>query len=114
MIAGRLTMRAEVERNAAAGTDSWGQPVPPVYAPVGSIRCFAWTPASREVMDGDKVAAIQDVRIMVGFGTDLRVDDEIARITDRGGKTLFAGRLRVDGPLQYKHTHLEAPLKRVG
>lgn len=114
MIAARLTMRAEIERNRASGTDAWGQPATPDWQPLGRIPCFAWSPASREVMDGDKVAGIEDVRIIVGVHADLREDDEIAEITDRAGRVLFAGRLRVDGPVQYKHNHLEAPLKRVG
>lgn len=113
MISRRLTMRAAVERNVATGKDSWGQPVAPDYQPHATIHCFAWSPAAREIMDGDKVAAIQDVRIMVGLNADLRVDDEIAAITTKGGDSVFPGRYRVDGPPQFKHNHVEAPLRKV-
>jgi hypothetical protein len=113
MISGRLTMRAHVERNVATGKDGWNQPVAPDYQPLAVLPCFAWSPAAREIMDGDKVAAIQDVRIMFARGADVRVDDEVDGITSRQGEVLFAGRFRIDGPPQFKHNHIEAPLRRV-
>jgi len=114
MIAGRLTMRAIVERNTAVGKDSWGQPAAPVWAPLPPpLPCFAWSSQSREAIDGDKTAMIEDIRIMVGLGADLREDDELTAITDRKGNVLIPGRLKVDGPVQRKHSHQEAALKRV-
>lgn len=114
MISRRLTMRADVERNVSTGTDSYGHPVTPDFQPLATINCFAWSPSSREVQDGDKVAAIEDVRIMLPLGADVTENDEIARITSKAGVVLFAGRYRVDGPVQFKHNHLEAPLRKVG
>lgn len=114
MISGRLTMRAVVERNTAAGTDAWGQPVAATWSTVATLRCFAWSNASRELVDGDKTAMIEDMRIMVALGADLREDDEISAVTDRQGNLLIPGRLKVEGPVQRKHTHQEAALKRVG
>ena len=114
MIGPRLTMRAAIERNVATGKDSWGQPNAADFQAHATLPCFAYTPTTREVMDGEKVAAIQDVRIMFKLGADVRADDEIAAITRPGGEVLFAGRFRVDGPVQFKHNHLEAPLRKVG
>lgn len=113
MISGRLTMLAVVSRNMAAGKDAWGQPVAPVWSTVASLPCFAWSNQSREAVDGDKTAMIEDMRIMVGLGADLREDDELTAITDRKGNVLIPGRLKVDGPVQRKHSHQEAALKRV-
>lgn len=113
MIAGRLTMRAVVQRNTATGKDAWGQPAPATWSTAGTVRCFAWSNQSRELVDGDKSAMIEDIRIMVALGADLREDDEITAITDRNGNVLIPGRLRVEGPVQRKHTHQEAALKRV-
>ena len=107
-------MRAEVERDISTGKDSWGQPAAPNFQPHLTLSCFAFTPSSREVMDGDKVAAIQDVRIMFALGADVTEADEIASITNKAGDVLFAGRYRVDGPVQFKHNHVEAPLRKVG
>ncbi|MBW8322083.1 MAG: hypothetical protein K0M49_02325 [Arenimonas sp.] len=114
MISGRLTMRAAVERNQATGKDNWGNPLPPQFAALGTYPCFAWSNVSREVVDGDKVAAIEDMRAMFALSADITEDDEISTIADRKGAVLIAGRLKVEGPVQRKHTHLEVALKRIG
>ena len=114
MISGRLTMRARIERNTATGKDGWGGPVAEVFAPLATVPCFAWSNTAREIADGDKLARIEDLRVMFALGTDVRADDEISAITDRADQVIIAGRLRIEGPVQRKHTHLEAALKRVG
>lgn len=115
MIAGRLTMRALVERNAAVTTDNWGQPVAPAFAPIGGpLPCFVWSNSSRELVDGQKSAMLEDMRAMFKLGADVREDDEIASVTDRKGAVIIPGRLKVEGPVQRKHTHLEAALRRIG
>lgn len=114
MIAGRLTMRAQVERDTATATDGWGAPVAPAFAPHGDpLPCFVWAMTSTELVDGKKSALIGDYRAMFALGADLAEDDEIAAITDRAGTVLIAGRLRVEGPIQYKHSHIEAQLRRI-
>ena len=113
MIAGRLTMRAAVERDQATGTDAWNNPVAPDYQPVGTLHCFIWSNASRELVDGQKTAMIEDVRGLFALGANLAEGDEIASVTDRAGTVLIAGRLKVEGPVQFKHTHLEAALRRI-
>jgi len=112
MIAGRLTMRADVERDQAAGTDDWGQPVPADYQPLATLRCFVWSKNSREVVDG-KVAMVEDLRAIFALDADIRGDDEIAQVTGRAGTVLISGRLRIEGPVQRKHTHQEAALRRL-
>lgn len=114
MIAQRLTMRAAVERAPAAGEDAWGQPAAAAFAPVGTLACFVWTPQARELRDGDKTAELLTLRGLFALAADLREGDEIAQVTSRAGVVLVPGRLRVEGPVQFKHTHLEATLKRVG
>lgn len=113
MIGQRLTMRAGVERNVASGTDNWGHPVAPLFEPHARVACFAYTPSSSDIMDGDKVATVQDVRIMFAVGADIQAGDEIASITNKAGILLFPGRYRVDGPVQFKHNHAEAALRKV-
>lgn len=111
---GRLTMRALVERNQATGKDGWGNPVAPDFQPLSTLKCFVWSKASRELVDGNKTAMIEDMRALFALSADIREDDEISAITDARGATIIAGRLRVEGPVQRKHTHLEAALKRIG
>lgn len=114
MIGGRLTMRAIVQRDTATGKDAWGQPVPSTWATVATLRCFVWSNQSRELIDGDKTAMVEDMRAMFALGADIAQDDEISAVTDALGNVNIPGRLKVDGPVQRKHTHLEAALRRVG
>lgn len=115
MIAGRLTMRAAVERNQTATKDTWGQPAAPVFASIGDpLPCFVWAEKDVEIVDGKKTATIGDFRALFALGADLNESDEIAGVTNRQGAVLIDGRLRVEGKVERKHTHLEANLKRIG
>lgn len=115
MIAGRLTMRALVERNQATTSDTWGQPVAADFVSTGdSVPCFVWSDNSRELVDGAKSAMLEDMRAMFALGADVLEDDEISSVTDRAGTEIIPGRLQVEGPVQRKHTHLEAALRRIG
>lgn len=115
MIAGRLTHRARVERNTASGTDSWGGPVEPAFTVLhNALPCFVYSQSSRELVDGAKTAMIEDLRLMIALGADLAEGDEITGVTDRLGRVIVAGRLKVEGPVQFKHTHREAALQRIG
>lgn len=110
----RLTMRAAVERNSATGSDPHGNPVAPVYTPHAMLNCFVWSKSSRELVGDERTAMIEDMRALFALDADIAEDDEIARVTDKAGTTIIDGRLRVEGPVQRKHTHLEAALRRVG
>lgn len=115
MIAGRLTMLARVERDTATGNDSWGGKVVPSFTVLhNALPCFVYSKTSRELVDGAKTAMIEDLRIMVGRDADLIAGDEITTVMDRLGRELVPGRLKVEGPVQFKHTHREAALQRIG
>lgn len=115
MIAGRLTHRARVERDTATGTDPrGGKPAPAFTLLHEALPCFAWSNAARELLDGSKTAMIEDARILIAKDADLREGDVITNITDRAGSTIIVGRLKVEGPVQFKHTHREAALQRIG
>lgn len=113
MIAGRLTMRAAIERNQATAMDAWNNPVAPQWQAVGTVPCFVWSNSAREIEDGRKSAQVEDLRALFSMGADVREDDEISAVTDRAGNVLMPGRLKIEGPVQYKHTHQEAALRRV-
>ena len=114
MIAGRLTMRALVERDQASGTDAWGNPVAPDFQPLATLPCFVWSNQSRELVDGDKTAMIEDMRALFALDADITENDEISSVTNRQDVEIIPGRLKVEGPVQRKHTHQEAALKRIG
>lgn len=109
-----MTMRAEVERNTATGTDAYGHPLAPAFTPLATVACYVWSRQSRELVDGDKTAVIEDLRGLFPSDADIAEGDELARVTDRRGRVLFPGRLRVDAPPQRKPHHREAALRRVG
>lgn len=114
MIAGRLTMRATVERDLATAKDAWGGELAPAFAPIGSeVPCFIWSEKAQDVTDASKVAEVEDLRGLFALGADLEPNDEISAVTNRRGEVLLPGRLRVMGPVQRKHTHLEAQLRRI-
>lgn len=114
MIAGRLTMRAQVERNQATTKDAWGQPVAADFQPHGDpLPCFIWSEDTAEIVDGKKTAMIGDFRGLFALGADINEKDELAGVTDRQGSVLIDGRLRVEGKPERKHTHLEVTLKRI-
>ena len=114
MIGRRLTMRAQVERDQAAAQDDWGQQVAPDFQPVGDpLPCFVWSNSSRELVDGDKSALVEDLRGMFALGADIAAGDELVSVTDRAGTVQHFGRLKVEGPVQFKHTHLEAAFQRL-
>lgn len=115
MIAGRLTMLARVERNTATGDDSWGNPVAPNFTVLhNALPCFVYSKSSRELVDGAKTAMIEDLRVMIALGADIAEGDEITAVSDRAGTVIIPGRLKVEGPVQFKHNHREAALQRIG
>jgi len=110
----RMTMRADIERNTAEAVDGWNNPVAPVFTPhLSALPCYVWGRQNRAVVDGSKTAMIEDLRGLFPLGADLRQGDEIARVTDRRGETLIAGRLRIETPPQRRRSHLEAALQRI-
>lgn len=115
MISARLVHRASVERNVATGSDDWGDDAAPDFQPLhADLKCWAYSSSSRESVDANKTALIEDLRIMVALGADLAAGDEITEIRDRQGNVIVEGRLKVEGPVQHKHNHREAALQRIG
>lgn len=115
MIAGRLTMRAQVMRNAATAKDGWGNPVAPALAAVGGpVACFIYAKTARELVDDSKSALVEDVRGLFALDADLEAGDQLVNVTDRRGVVLYPGPFKVEGPVQHKHSHREANLQRIG
>ncbi|ALJ14264.1 hypothetical protein [Sphingopyxis macrogoltabida] len=116
MIGRRLTMVAHVLRNVATGKDAFGHPAKPDYQPHGALRCFSWAPkvGVDAIVEGQKVAVKQDVRMMFALSGDLLPGDRIAQVTNRDGSEIhFRGPLRIEGEIDFKHTHREVALVRV-
>lgn len=105
--------RAEVERDGALGTDSWGNPNEPDWAThITSLPCRTWFDSEREVFDGNKSAAIENRKVIVPLGTDITEDDRIAQVTDRLGSVLFTGPAKIES-LGRRADHLVLMLEEV-
>ena len=109
---GRMTMRAEIERNQASATDAWGNPVVPAFAALATLACWLWSRQRRVLADGDKTVIVEDLRALFPSGADVAAGDEIARVKDRAGREIFNGRFRIE-TIQRKPGHLEAALVRL-
>lgn len=102
-------MRAEVERTAGADDDSWGQP-DVEWSALATVPCRAYVQTSRGATDNLKVAAVEDLRVLVPSETDVTVHDRIARITDRLGRALWLGPRSIE-TVSRRSDHLELLLK---
>lgn len=109
---GRMTMRADVERDTASGTDPFGLPVKPIFTVLATIPCFMYSKTRREVVDGAKSAQVEDLRALFPLNADIKEGDEIAAIKDRLGVIILSGRFQVEA-IQRKHKHVEISLLRV-
>ena len=106
--------RAIIERNAEAGTDPDGHPLPAIFVNHKTLACRAYTKARKEVIDGDKTAMIEDLKALFSLkdNADLTEDDRITNITDRLGVVLFAGPLDIL-TVQRRSNHFEVSLDRI-
>jgi len=107
-----MTMRAYLERNGTATTDTHGHPEAPAWATLATVACRVWSKTRRELVDGKKVAVAEQIRCGMPLDTDVTELDRIASIKDRQGTVLWQGPLFIEA-IQHKHTHLEMDLRRV-
>lgn len=91
---GAMTMRAQIERSAPQPPTPWGQPGPPVFAPLRTVPCRAWSKSRREIRDDGKEAIVEDMRAIVPAAADVQTGDRLT-VTDRLGSILFDGPVAV-------------------
>ena len=109
----RMTMRAVLQVDDNAGTvDELNQPVAPDWETDRNIPCYAWTQMKKQVIDGNKLAIVEDFRAMVPRGTAIADEDRLLNITDRQGVEIFAGPIRIEA-MQVRKDHLELILKTI-
>ena len=107
-----MRMRADIERDTATGTDDWGHDVAPTWSShITGLACWVHSRQRREAVDTEKIALVEDLRMMFDKDADVTAEDRIAQITDRRGTVLYSGKIRIKA-IQYKHDHAEAMLER--
>lgn len=108
-----MTDRAviETDTNTAAGPD--GLPGIPSWSESSAkIACRYYTKIKRQVIDGDKLALVEDLRLLLPTGTTIAETNRIARIENRLGATIATGPFKIE-TIQTRRAYLEAQLSRV-
>lgn len=108
----RMTMRAFIERDGESDLDADRNPVAPIFATLATAPCYAWTKVRKEVVDGDKTIVFDDLRMMVPLSQDVTEADQVLKIEDRSGTTLFPGPMRIES-VQRMPTHQEVMLELI-
>lgn len=110
----QMTMRALVERDANADTeDPLGSPEAPDWQTLhAALPCRTWFETERHEADSNKTAAIEDRKVIVPKGTDIRPGDRIADVKDRRGSVIFTGPATIEAAGR-RRDHIELSLKEV-
>lgn len=87
-------MRAQIERSAPQPATPWGQPGPPVFAPLGTVPCRVWSKTRREIRDDGKEAIVEDMRAVMPATVDVQTGDRLT-VQNRLGALLFDGPVAV-------------------
>lgn len=106
-----MTHRADIQQNTATAVDDYGNPVPPVWETHSTMPCRAYTKVRKEVVDGDKIVLVEDLKALFSLNSGVSESYRIANITDRLGTVLFSGPLDIL-TVQRRGNHLEASLDR--
>jgi hypothetical protein len=110
----QMVHRCTLERDAAHGTpDGYGLPSESDWQPLlVELPCWLWSTAERELIDGEKSAVIEDLRLLVPMATDVTERDRVNGVTDRLGNPVRQGAMGITAVMS-KHDHLELALKGV-
>lgn len=107
-----MRMRADIERNTDATTDSWNQKGVDWEPHLADCACHLWYENGSEYVDGVKVAVVDELRAILPLGTDVTPADRLGDVTDKQGVVLFNGPLRILS-VQRRRDHLVAKLEVV-
>lgn len=108
----KMVLRATVERNTASGADAYGGDPVPAWGAHLTLACWVYNDSKRLVVDGDKDATIEGLKIMYPLGSDITEADRITVIKDRNSVTLYSANYEINNPVRV-HTHMRAELKVV-
>lgn len=106
----RMTQRALVERDQNLGDGRYA--VPDFQTHIASQPCFLWTKSGVESVSPERTAVVEQVKVLMPLGTDVKSTDRINGISDRQGSPVLAGFLNVMSVLPH-HSHLELEVMRV-
>lgn len=111
--------RCTIERDASHSgptPDDWGNDQPAVWQDVAtqtSISCRFWYDDSATIMDGERRILTTSRMLLLPIDTDVTDDDRIGDITDRRGRVLAKGPMRIDSIGPHERDHLVAKLVEI-
>lgn len=113
-----MVHRCTIQRNASDDTglrDEWGGDEPAAWSDgtVANVSCFYTYEDSTTTMDGEKNVFTTRRMLLLPFGTDVTQDDRVSDITDRRGRVLADGPMRIDQLGVHGTDHLVAQLVRI-
>jgi hypothetical protein len=113
-----MTHRCTIQRDAShSGTvrDEWGGDQPPEWAATTTetVSCRYWYAESATIMDGQRNIITTARMLLLPIDTDVTDDDRIGDITDRRGRVLVEGPMRIDSLGAHERDHLIAKLVRI-
>jgi hypothetical protein len=96
----KMVHRCDIQRDSGLlGTDEWGNPTTPTWATLfASVACYFWYPllhGSESIVDGARQVQLTLPMLVLPLGTPVTDDDRILSVTDRRGRVLQAGPLRI-------------------
>ena len=111
----RMTMRCSTERETpTVELNRYQQPITATVHPLTDSPCY-WQAQSRQfVTTNEKLVAITTHVLLMPLGADVDEDDRITSITDRRGRVLKAGKLRIMPGGVRRETHLEVRCEEYG
>ncbi len=108
-----MRFRADIEENTETGKDEYGHLLPPIFSlKTANVPCVVYSKMREEIIDGDKQALVQEIRVLFSLISGVVEADRIANIKDRLGVVLFAGPMIIE-TIQRRRDHFEAAIKRV-
>lgn len=106
----QMTMRAAIERNATSTIDVDGHPQAPSWGALATIPCRVYSRRRRDIVDGRKSEAHEELFCAVALDADVTEADRIATVQDRLGATLFTGPFSIE-TIQNKVSHKQFKLQ---
>lgn len=108
-----MTHRTTIQRLAAGPVDDWGNPGPGVWNDLAAgVPCRWWTQAEREVVGPDKTAVVEDAKVIMPKGTDVREADRLNGVTNKAGAVVRAGVLVIESVVSHRD-HLELGVRGI-
>lgn len=112
----RTTIQRDSNAQSDDAQDEWGNQLPASFTTTSTtngVHCRYWYDASMTIMDGEKRILSTARFMLLPISTDVTVNDRVGDVTDRRGRVLAAGPMRIDELGTHEFDHLIAKLVEI-